>query len=189
MSEESSGEAEIEQEASDLEDLRELHPGLLIYKAAQARNLPLMAEALAHGAEINWVNDEDENKTPLIQAVMGVRCAGGREAAFGNVRSQVHWRWELTAQCVLVHPLSTAGRIYLKCPVPLLGLLDSLRVPAAKWCRCEPKRYPRPGPLAPRHVPGAHRVSAALVALRGSVTLCCDAALTLSRGVSWNGLC
>lgn len=87
VSEESSGEAEIEQEASDLEDLRELHPGLLIYKAAQARNLPLMAEALAHGAEINWVNDEDENKTPLIQAVMGVRCAGGWEAAFGNVRS------------------------------------------------------------------------------------------------------
>ncbi|NXC46657.1 ACAP3 protein, partial [Penelope pileata] len=71
VSEESSGEAEIEQEASDLEDLRELHPGLLIYKAAQARNLPLMAEALAHGAEVNWVNDEDENKTPLVQAVMG----------------------------------------------------------------------------------------------------------------------
>ncbi|NXI71079.1 ACAP3 protein, partial [Anseranas semipalmata] len=71
VSEESSGEAEIEQEASDLEDLRELHPGLLIYKAAQARNLPLMAEALAHGAEVNWVNDEDENKTPLIQAVIG----------------------------------------------------------------------------------------------------------------------
>ncbi|KFR16405.1 Arf-GAP with coiled-coil, ANK repeat and PH domain-containing protein 3, partial [Opisthocomus hoazin] len=71
VSEESSGEAEIEQETSDLEDLRELHPGLLIYKAAQARNLPLMAEALANGAEINWVNDEDENKTPLIQAVMG----------------------------------------------------------------------------------------------------------------------
>uniref|UniRef100_A0A803Y0N4 Arf-GAP with coiled-coil, ANK repeat and PH domain-containing protein n=1 Tax=Meleagris gallopavo TaxID=9103 RepID=A0A803Y0N4_MELGA len=71
VSEESSGEAEIEQEASDLEDLRELHPGLLIYRAAQARNLPLMAEALAHGAEVNWVNDEDENKTPLVQAVMG----------------------------------------------------------------------------------------------------------------------
>uniref|UniRef100_A0A7M4E057 Arf-GAP with coiled-coil, ANK repeat and PH domain-containing protein n=1 Tax=Crocodylus porosus TaxID=8502 RepID=A0A7M4E057_CROPO len=71
LSEESSGEAEIEQEASDLEDLRELHPGLLVYKAARARNLPLMAEALAHGAEVNWVNDEDENKTPLVQAVMG----------------------------------------------------------------------------------------------------------------------
>uniref|UniRef100_A0A8D0LBI9 Arf-GAP with coiled-coil, ANK repeat and PH domain-containing protein n=1 Tax=Sphenodon punctatus TaxID=8508 RepID=A0A8D0LBI9_SPHPU len=71
VSEESSGEAEIEQESLDLEDLRELHPGLLIYKAAQARNLPVMAEALAHGAEVNWVNEEDESKTPLIQAVMG----------------------------------------------------------------------------------------------------------------------
>ncbi|XP_033012201.1 arf-GAP with coiled-coil, ANK repeat and PH domain-containing protein 3 isoform X2 [Lacerta agilis] len=71
VSEESSGEAEIEPEASDLEDLRELHPGLLVYKASRARNLPVMAEALAHGADVNWVNDEDENKTPLIQAVMG----------------------------------------------------------------------------------------------------------------------
>nr|XP_020637655.1 arf-GAP with coiled-coil, ANK repeat and PH domain-containing protein 3 [Pogona vitticeps] len=71
VSEESSGEAEIEQEASDLEDLRELHPGLLVYKASRARNLPVMAEALAHGADVNWVNDEDESKTPLIQAVMG----------------------------------------------------------------------------------------------------------------------
>ncbi|XP_061456823.1 arf-GAP with coiled-coil, ANK repeat and PH domain-containing protein 3 [Rhineura floridana] len=71
VSEESSGEAEIEQEASDLEDLRELHPGLLVYKASRARNLPVMAGALAHSADVNWVNDEDESKTPLIQAVMG----------------------------------------------------------------------------------------------------------------------
>ncbi|KFW11449.1 Arf-GAP with coiled-coil, ANK repeat and PH domain-containing protein 3, partial [Eurypyga helias] len=92
VSEESSGEAEIEQEASDLEDLRELHPGLLIYKAAQARNLPLMAEALAHGAEINWVNDEDENKTPLIQAVMGVRWTSAWEATFGNNGADVNQR-------------------------------------------------------------------------------------------------
>ncbi|XP_043919133.1 arf-GAP with coiled-coil, ANK repeat and PH domain-containing protein 3 isoform X1 [Protopterus annectens] len=71
ISEESSGEGEIEPEPSDSEDLRELHPGLLIYKASRARNLPVMAEALAHGADVNWVNDEDENKTPLIQAVIG----------------------------------------------------------------------------------------------------------------------
>ncbi|XP_048471140.1 arf-GAP with coiled-coil, ANK repeat and PH domain-containing protein 3 isoform X2 [Rhincodon typus] len=71
VSEESSGEAEIEAEASDSEDLRELHPGILVYKAAQARNLAVMAEALAHAADVNWVNDEDENKTPLIQAVIG----------------------------------------------------------------------------------------------------------------------
>ncbi|XP_043919135.1 arf-GAP with coiled-coil, ANK repeat and PH domain-containing protein 3 isoform X2 [Protopterus annectens] len=71
ISEESSGEGEIEPEPSDSEDLRELHPGLLIYKASRARNLPVMAEALAHGADVNWVNDEDENKTPLIPAVIG----------------------------------------------------------------------------------------------------------------------
>ncbi|XP_068096707.1 arf-GAP with coiled-coil, ANK repeat and PH domain-containing protein 3 [Hyperolius riggenbachi] len=71
VSEESSGEAETEQDPSDPEDLRELHPGLLMYKASRARNLPIMAEALANGANVNWVNDEDESKTPLIQAVIG----------------------------------------------------------------------------------------------------------------------
>ncbi|XP_073459036.1 arf-GAP with coiled-coil, ANK repeat and PH domain-containing protein 3 [Aquarana catesbeiana] len=71
VSEDSSGEGETEQDPSDPEDLRELHPGLLMYKASRARNLPVMAEALANGANVNWVNDEDESKTPLIQAVMG----------------------------------------------------------------------------------------------------------------------
>ncbi|XP_072522573.1 arf-GAP with coiled-coil, ANK repeat and PH domain-containing protein 3b isoform X4 [Salminus brasiliensis] len=70
-SEESSGEVEIEQEASDPEDLRELHPGALLYKASRARNLPVMAEALAHGADVNLVSNEDERKSPLIQAVTG----------------------------------------------------------------------------------------------------------------------
>uniref|UniRef100_A0A8C7VND9 Arf-GAP with coiled-coil, ANK repeat and PH domain-containing protein n=1 Tax=Oncorhynchus mykiss TaxID=8022 RepID=A0A8C7VND9_ONCMY len=70
----SSGEAEMEPEPetqSDPEDRRELHPGALLYKASQARNLPVMAEALAHGAEVNSVNDEDDGKSPLIQAVIG----------------------------------------------------------------------------------------------------------------------
>ncbi|XP_062842450.1 arf-GAP with coiled-coil, ANK repeat and PH domain-containing protein 3b [Trichomycterus rosablanca] len=70
-SEESSGEVEIEPETSDPEDLRELHPGVLLYKASQARNLPVMAEAVAHGADVNSINEEDEGKSPLIQAVMG----------------------------------------------------------------------------------------------------------------------
>uniref|UniRef100_A0AAR2J8E5 Arf-GAP with coiled-coil, ANK repeat and PH domain-containing protein n=1 Tax=Pygocentrus nattereri TaxID=42514 RepID=A0AAR2J8E5_PYGNA len=65
------GSVEIEQETSDPEDLRELHPGALLYKASRTRNLPVMAEALAHGADVNSVNDEDESKSPLIQAVMG----------------------------------------------------------------------------------------------------------------------
>lgn len=74
MSEDSSGEAELEAEpeTSDQEDVRDLHPGALLYKASKARNLPVMAEALAHGADVNLVNEEDEGKTPLIQAVIGV---------------------------------------------------------------------------------------------------------------------
>uniref|UniRef100_A0A673BMT2 Arf-GAP with coiled-coil, ANK repeat and PH domain-containing protein n=1 Tax=Sphaeramia orbicularis TaxID=375764 RepID=A0A673BMT2_9TELE len=73
VSEDSSGEAELEAEpeTSDPEDIRDLHPGMLLYKASKARNLPVMAEALAHGADVNLVNDEDEGKTPLIQAVIG----------------------------------------------------------------------------------------------------------------------
>uniref|UniRef100_A0A671RBR7 Arf-GAP with coiled-coil, ANK repeat and PH domain-containing protein n=1 Tax=Sinocyclocheilus anshuiensis TaxID=1608454 RepID=A0A671RBR7_9TELE len=71
VSEDSSNEAELEPEASDPEDLRELDPGALLYKACRARNLPIMAEALAHGADVNSVNEEDEGKSPLIQAVIG----------------------------------------------------------------------------------------------------------------------
>nr|XP_061802858.1 arf-GAP with coiled-coil, ANK repeat and PH domain-containing protein 3-like [Nerophis lumbriciformis] len=68
-SEDSSGEADPD--TSDPEDARYLHPGALLYKAAKARNLPVMAEALAHGADVNLVNKDDEDKTPLIQAVIG----------------------------------------------------------------------------------------------------------------------
>ncbi|XP_061074602.1 arf-GAP with coiled-coil, ANK repeat and PH domain-containing protein 3-like [Conger conger] len=74
-SEESSGEveAELEQEAEawDPEDLRDPLPGGLLYRASRARNLPVMAEALAHGADVNLATEEDEGKSPLIQAVMG----------------------------------------------------------------------------------------------------------------------
>ncbi|XP_068199877.1 arf-GAP with coiled-coil, ANK repeat and PH domain-containing protein 3 isoform X4 [Antennarius striatus] len=73
VSEDSSGEAELEAEpeTSDPEDMRDLHPGALLCKASKARNLPVMAEALAHGADVNLVNEYEEGKTPLIQAVIG----------------------------------------------------------------------------------------------------------------------
>ncbi|KAJ8258111.1 hypothetical protein GJAV_G00193270 [Gymnothorax javanicus] len=70
-SEESSGETEMEAEGWEPEDGQGLHAGALLYKASRARNLPVMAEALAHGADVNLANREDENKTPLIQAVIG----------------------------------------------------------------------------------------------------------------------
>ncbi|XP_076879964.1 arf-GAP with coiled-coil, ANK repeat and PH domain-containing protein 2-like isoform X1 [Brachyhypopomus gauderio] len=46
-------------------------PGLQLYWASFTRSLPDMAEALAHGAEVNWINTEEEKKTPLIMAVQG----------------------------------------------------------------------------------------------------------------------
>ncbi|XP_012662735.1 arf-GAP with coiled-coil, ANK repeat and PH domain-containing protein 3 isoform X2 [Otolemur garnettii] len=72
-SEESSSEvdADAEAEAWGLADVRELHPGLLAHRAARTRDLPALAMALAHGAEVNWADVEDEGKTPLVQAVLG----------------------------------------------------------------------------------------------------------------------
>uniref|UniRef100_A0A3Q2P1K9 Arf-GAP with coiled-coil, ANK repeat and PH domain-containing protein n=1 Tax=Fundulus heteroclitus TaxID=8078 RepID=A0A3Q2P1K9_FUNHE len=70
--ESSSGEVEIEQEgSSDPEDPRELHPGAMLYRSSRLHNLSLMAEALAHGADVHATNEEEEGKTPLIQAVIG----------------------------------------------------------------------------------------------------------------------
>ena len=129
-SEDSSGEAELEAEleaepeTSDLEDLRELHPGALLYRASRARNLPVMAEALAHGADVNAASGEDEGKTPLIQAVTGV----SREPSLAPpIRLSSHircadsaserYRWYVTPPGVSVvsryKPFSKAGRVHL----------------------------------------------------------------------------
>uniref|UniRef100_A0A8C2ZFB6 Arf-GAP with coiled-coil, ANK repeat and PH domain-containing protein n=1 Tax=Cyclopterus lumpus TaxID=8103 RepID=A0A8C2ZFB6_CYCLU len=51
------------------EDLSGLHPGALLYRSAALQNFPVMADALAHGASVNWVNAAEESSTPLIQAV------------------------------------------------------------------------------------------------------------------------
>ncbi|XP_026986645.1 arf-GAP with coiled-coil, ANK repeat and PH domain-containing protein 1 isoform X4 [Orcinus orca] len=51
------------------EDLGSLHPGALLFRAAgHPPSLPTMADALAHGADVNWVHGGQENATPLIQA-------------------------------------------------------------------------------------------------------------------------
>ena len=54
--------------------MSKLDPNLLLYKAAEARNLPVMLEALANGADPNWVNVDDEDKTPIMKAVETVGC-------------------------------------------------------------------------------------------------------------------
>ncbi|KAL0970296.1 hypothetical protein UPYG_G00240000 [Umbra pygmaea] len=50
-------------------DLSGLHPGALLYRSAAMQHFPLMADALAHGADVNWVNMAEDSSTPLIQAV------------------------------------------------------------------------------------------------------------------------
>lgn len=51
------------------EDMSKLDPNMLLYKAAQARNLAVMLEALANGADPNWVHEEEDGKTPLMKVV------------------------------------------------------------------------------------------------------------------------
>uniref|UniRef100_A0A3Q0SFA7 Arf-GAP with coiled-coil, ANK repeat and PH domain-containing protein n=1 Tax=Amphilophus citrinellus TaxID=61819 RepID=A0A3Q0SFA7_AMPCI len=51
------------------EDLSHLHPGALLSRSAALQNFPVMADALAHGADVNWVNVNEDSSTPLIQAV------------------------------------------------------------------------------------------------------------------------
>ncbi|XP_050789508.1 arf-GAP with coiled-coil, ANK repeat and PH domain-containing protein 1 [Gopherus flavomarginatus] len=60
---------ELGEAGSPPEDLRSLHPGALLYWAAGHQNLPTMADALAHGADVNWVNTAEESRTPLLRAV------------------------------------------------------------------------------------------------------------------------
>uniref|UniRef100_A0A4W6D3D9 Arf-GAP with coiled-coil, ANK repeat and PH domain-containing protein n=1 Tax=Lates calcarifer TaxID=8187 RepID=A0A4W6D3D9_LATCA len=57
------------------EDLSGLHPGALLYRSAALQNFPVMADALAHGADVNWVNVAEDSSTPLIQAVSNALAA------------------------------------------------------------------------------------------------------------------
>lgn len=59
------------QESSVFLDSKHLNPGLQLYRASYEKNLPQMAEALAHGADVNWANSDENQATPLIQAVLG----------------------------------------------------------------------------------------------------------------------
>uniref|UniRef100_A0A8C1TXT7 Arf-GAP with coiled-coil, ANK repeat and PH domain-containing protein n=1 Tax=Cyprinus carpio TaxID=7962 RepID=A0A8C1TXT7_CYPCA len=61
-------------ENDEEEDLSGLHPGALLYRSAAMQHFPLMADALAHGADVNWVNVAEDSKTPLIQANSLAAC-------------------------------------------------------------------------------------------------------------------
>lgn len=62
-----------EEDFADEEDMKNLHPDMLLYKAAAAHNLPVMCRALANGADKLWTNVNDKSQSALHQAIISVR--------------------------------------------------------------------------------------------------------------------
>jgi hypothetical protein len=54
------------QEVVDLESSPSSTP---VSDSSELANLTVMLEALANGADPNWVNEEEEGRTPLMKAV------------------------------------------------------------------------------------------------------------------------
>lgn len=61
-----------DEEFTDEEDIENLHPEMLLYKAAAAHNLPVMCAALAAGADKSWTNVNDRGRNALHQAIISV---------------------------------------------------------------------------------------------------------------------
>ncbi|KAH0552025.1 arf-GAP with coiled-coil, ANK repeat and PH domain-containing protein 2 [Cotesia glomerata] len=59
-----------EEEFAEEEDIENLYPDMLLYKAAEAHNLPVMCTALAAGADKMWCNVNDRGRTALHQAII-----------------------------------------------------------------------------------------------------------------------
>ncbi|KAI5752132.1 hypothetical protein M8J77_014124 [Diaphorina citri] len=53
------------------DDVSDLSPELLLYRASTVHNLPVMCHALALGASKDWTNPNDDHRTYLHQAVIG----------------------------------------------------------------------------------------------------------------------
>uniref|UniRef100_H2ZKC1 Arf-GAP with coiled-coil, ANK repeat and PH domain-containing protein 2 n=1 Tax=Ciona savignyi TaxID=51511 RepID=H2ZKC1_CIOSA len=66
----SAGSDGKEYEETEIFDLEKLHPDLLMYRSAEAANLPVMLLAKCNNAKVNWMNDSDEGKTALMQAAI-----------------------------------------------------------------------------------------------------------------------
>ncbi|XP_051873689.1 arf-GAP with coiled-coil, ANK repeat and PH domain-containing protein 2-like isoform X2 [Pristis pectinata] len=87
-------------------EVKMIAPGLQLYNAAHVRSLPDMAEALARGADVNWVHPEDNNATPLIQAVLGgslVACEFLLQNGADVNRRDCHGRGPLHHATILGH--------------------------------------------------------------------------------------
>lgn len=45
---------------------------MYLYEGARQRNLMMMLHALALGADKNFINENDQGRTPLIQTILSV---------------------------------------------------------------------------------------------------------------------
>ncbi|XP_055608565.1 arf-GAP with coiled-coil, ANK repeat and PH domain-containing protein 1 [Uranotaenia lowii] len=54
----------------ECEEFEKLNPNFLLYKAASGHNLPVMCQAMALGADKNWRNEEELDRSALHAAVM-----------------------------------------------------------------------------------------------------------------------
>ncbi|CAL4079837.1 unnamed protein product, partial [Meganyctiphanes norvegica] len=69
ISDDNSTEGEDEIGHVTEETLSSLSPNLLLFRACEAHNLPVMCHSLALGADKNWHNPDHNSRTPLHQAV------------------------------------------------------------------------------------------------------------------------
>jgi hypothetical protein len=56
----------------NLVDMSELSENMVLYRASAVHNLPVMCLAIARGADKNWCNEKDLDRTPLHQTVLSV---------------------------------------------------------------------------------------------------------------------
>lgn len=54
----------------ECEDFDKLNPNYLLYKAASGHNLPVMCQAMALGANKNWTNPDELDRTALHAAIL-----------------------------------------------------------------------------------------------------------------------
>ncbi|ETN65243.1 centaurin-beta 2 [Anopheles darlingi] len=69
-SDQESTSGEEDNSIMECEDLERLCPNYLLYKAASGHNLPVMSQALALGADKNWTNADQADRTALHAAIL-----------------------------------------------------------------------------------------------------------------------
>ena len=76
---------------------------MLLFKAAQARNLPVMLEAFANKADPNWISTENEDKTPIMKAIETVSIQVYKFSKVKVTLTDLEWPAQLTMVWYFLH--------------------------------------------------------------------------------------